>query len=136
MADLSEETIAEYQEAFALFDKDGNGHIEAKELAAVLTRREGAPRRHLLLCGVNTSVCVQATALGGFNRGFAISVLEDCCGDVSCKRHADALNLNGNYWYRVVSSPDVLRAIGVDARDALLDEAPTFWGRKQGDVER
>jgi len=104
------------------------------ELAEVLTPRDGAPRRHLLLCGVNTSVCVQATALGGFNRGFAISVVEDCCGDVSHKRHADALHLNGNYWYRVVSSADVLRAIGVDAHDAWLDEAPTFWGREVGDL--
>ena len=28
--DLTEEDVAEYQEAFQLFDKDGNGHIEAK----------------------------------------------------------------------------------------------------------
>ena len=104
------------------------------ELAEVLTRGLGAQRRHLLLCGVNTAVCVQATALGGFNRGFAISVVEDCCGDVSRKRHADALDLNGNYWYRVVSSADVLRAIGVDAHGASLGEAPTFWGREAGDV--
>ena len=43
MADLSEETISEYQEAFSLFDKDGNGHIEAKELAAVLTALGQSP---------------------------------------------------------------------------------------------
>ena len=43
MADLPEDTIAEYQEAFALFDKDGNGHIEAKELAAVLTALGQSP---------------------------------------------------------------------------------------------
>ena len=43
MADLSEDTIAEYQEAFSLFDKDGNGHIEAKELAAVLTALGQSP---------------------------------------------------------------------------------------------
>ena len=28
--DLTEDVIQEYQEAFQLFDKDGNGHIEAK----------------------------------------------------------------------------------------------------------
>ena len=37
MAALSEETVAEYQEAFQLFDKDGNGSVEAAELAEVLT---------------------------------------------------------------------------------------------------
>ena len=40
---LSEETISEYEEAFALFDKDGNGSIEAKELAAVLTALGQSP---------------------------------------------------------------------------------------------
>ncbi|KAJ2251480.1 hypothetical protein GGI13_003819, partial [Coemansia sp. RSA 455] len=33
---LTPEQIAEYQEAFALFDKDGDGSITAKELGAVL----------------------------------------------------------------------------------------------------
>jgi Ca2+-binding EF-hand superfamily protein len=28
--DLTEDVVQEYQEAFQLFDKDGNGHIEAK----------------------------------------------------------------------------------------------------------
>ena len=28
--DLTEDMVQEYQEAFALFDKDGNGSIEAK----------------------------------------------------------------------------------------------------------
>ena len=33
---LSEEQIAEYQEAFSLFDKDGDGKITAKELGTVM----------------------------------------------------------------------------------------------------
>ena len=41
--DLTEEDVAEYQEAFQLFDKDGNGHIEAKELAEVLTALGQSP---------------------------------------------------------------------------------------------
>ncbi|KAI7857375.1 calmodulin-like protein [Circinella umbellata] len=33
---LSSEQIAEYRESFALFDKDGNGTIDTKELGAVM----------------------------------------------------------------------------------------------------
>ena len=37
MADqLTEEQIAEYKEAFALFDKDGDGTVSAKELGTVM----------------------------------------------------------------------------------------------------
>ena len=37
MADqLTEEQIAEFKEAFALFDKDGDGTITTKELATVI----------------------------------------------------------------------------------------------------
>jgi calmodulin len=38
MADqLTEEQIAEFKEAFSLFDKDGNGFISAAELRHVMT---------------------------------------------------------------------------------------------------
>eukprot|EP01114_Cavostelium_apophysatum_P005865 TRINITY_DN1702_c0_g1_i3.p1 TRINITY_DN1702_c0_g1~~TRINITY_DN1702_c0_g1_i3.p1 ORF type:complete len:160 (-),score=21.65 TRINITY_DN1702_c0_g1_i3:121-564(-) len=36
MANLSEEQIAEYKEAFHLFDRDGDGKITTKELGTVL----------------------------------------------------------------------------------------------------
>jgi calmodulin len=36
MQNLDEEHIAEFKEAFALFDKDGDGSITAKELGTVM----------------------------------------------------------------------------------------------------
>ena len=33
---LTEEQIAEFKEAFSLFDKDGNGTINTKELGSVM----------------------------------------------------------------------------------------------------
>lgn len=34
--DLTEEMIAEFKEAFALFDKDGDGSITTKDLSSVM----------------------------------------------------------------------------------------------------
>ena len=36
MTDLSEEQVAEFKEAFSLFDKDGDGKITTKELGTVM----------------------------------------------------------------------------------------------------
>lgn len=43
MEDLTEDMIKEFEQAFQLFDKDGNGMIEAKELADVLNALGQSP---------------------------------------------------------------------------------------------
>ena len=63
--------------------------------------------KRLLLAGLLTSVCVQATACSAFVRGYRLELVEDCCGDRSMERHQAALLLYGNYMYKVVSSNDV-----------------------------
>lgn len=49
MADqLTEEQIAEFKEAFSLFDKDGDGTITTKELGSVKT-----PYKYLCMLAIN-----------------------------------------------------------------------------------
>jgi nicotinamidase-related amidase len=43
-------------------------------------RLEGLGRRTILLCGVETHVCVMQTALHGLRKGYRIHVLEDIVG--------------------------------------------------------
>ncbi len=51
---ISKEQVAEYKEAFALFDKDGNGKIEAAEL---LVRVPHKPSHSVPLSRVKVSGC-------------------------------------------------------------------------------
>ena len=68
--------------------------VYAKDTFSALA--EGCPARegllaggaeHLLLCGVETPICVYQTALGALRAGLAVTILSDCVG---ARREADA----------------------------------------------
>jgi nicotinamidase-related amidase len=42
---------------------------------------EGADKRFLLVSGLVTSVCVLLTAAAAAQRGYLVSLVEDCCAD-------------------------------------------------------
>ena len=44
---LTEQTIAEFREAFALFDKDGDGHVTPEELMIVLSTLGQTPSKEV-----------------------------------------------------------------------------------------
>jgi nicotinamidase-related amidase len=48
---------------------------------------EGRSLKHLILCGVETPVCVYQTAVDALRAGLAVTVLTDCVG---ARREADA----------------------------------------------
>ena len=47
------------------------------QLNAYLRQRD---IRHLLVCGLTTEVCVLTTCVSGTNRGYFMTLIEDCCG--------------------------------------------------------
>ena len=59
---------------------------------------------NVYVCGLITSVCVQATSYGLFEAGFDITLLEHCCGDRGKHRHEAALLLYKNYMYRAIDN--------------------------------
>jgi len=58
---------------------------------------------NVLLLGLITSVCVQHSAFGLFNRGFRVLVIADACADRGRARHDAALSLYGNYMYDILT---------------------------------
>ncbi len=70
------------QEAF-VFPKDKFSAFGASGLSDDL---KNAGVSHLLLAGVETSICVYLTALEALSQGKAVTVLTDC---VSCRRSSD-----------------------------------------------
>ena len=61
----------------------------------------------VLVCGLWTSVSVQHTAFGVFERGFRTLLVQDACADFSKARHEAAILLYGNYMYELVESSDL-----------------------------
>lgn len=53
-------------------------------------------RSQLVLCGMETHICVTQTALAGLREGFDVHVLADACCSREDENHALALNRLGN----------------------------------------
>ena len=79
----------------AFFGTDLDKYLKSKNIQSIL------------IAGLITSVCVQATACSAFVRGYKVDLVEDCCGDRSMERHKAALMLYDNYMYQVIGSEDV-----------------------------
>ena len=50
-------------------------------------------KSQIILCGIETHICVRQTAAALLNRGFQISVIKDCCGSRSEAEHLSGLDL-------------------------------------------
>ncbi len=61
----------------------------------------------VLVCGLWTSVSVQHTAFGVFERGLRTLLVHDACADWTKARHEAAISLYGNYMYELVESSDL-----------------------------
>jgi nicotinamidase-related amidase len=78
-----------------LFALAGRAEVHSKETFSALSQGslirqfllEGGTTQHLLLCGVETPICVYQTAVDALKIGLAVTVLSDCVG---ARREADA----------------------------------------------
>ncbi|CAD7970489.1 unnamed protein product [Amoebophrya sp. A25] len=75
------------------------------------TALDGILKRHgieqVVIAGMVTSACVQASALGAFMRGYRVMLLEDCLADRSVERHNAILDIYRDYVYETSELADV-----------------------------
>jgi ureidoacrylate peracid hydrolase len=64
----------------------------------------------LILTGVATNVCVESAARDGFMKDYYIVVVEDCTGTSSRSAHEATLDNIRNYFGRVASSAEIVKA--------------------------
>lgn len=62
---------------------------------------------HVVVCGLVTSICVQGTANGGLERGFAVGVVPECCGDHTPLRHNGTMGMYGDYMYDLMTVDEI-----------------------------
>lgn len=68
----------------------------------------------VVICGLVTSACVLMTIHGAFSRGYAPTVLEDCCGDRSQERHDAIFELYGDYFFRTATLETLDKVLATD----------------------
>ena len=50
-------------------------------------------KSQIILCGIETHICVRQTASALLNRGFQVSVIGDCCGSRMAAEHVSGLDI-------------------------------------------
>jgi nicotinamidase-related amidase len=67
--------------------------------------------KHVIITGVVTEVCVEATAKGAYFRNFYAVVVSDAVSSATPKYHNMVLELLGKRWARVVNTEEVISEI-------------------------
>ena len=96
-----------------VIDKPGKNAFYATDLNAILMQHE---IKNLLIAGVTTDVCCNATVIAANDRGYNAIVMQDCVASYSPARHIATLNTitaQGGIFGWVTESNAVLSAIAV-----------------------
>jgi biuret amidohydrolase len=96
-----------------IIDKPGKSAFFATDLEHIL-RTTG--RKHLILCGITTDVCVHTTLREANDRGFECLILSDGTGATQQEHHAAALtmtSMQGGIFGVVSDSQSVISAISL-----------------------
>ncbi|EED17074.1 troponin C, putative [Talaromyces stipitatus ATCC 10500] len=124
MADaLSEEQISRFREAFAVFDKDGNGEITAEELRDVMRSLGQNPTESELQDIVN-ELDVDHTGTIDFDEFLTMMVHKGKATDEEAELRAafDVFDQDGSGTISADEMRRVMKSIGENLTDAEIDE--------------
>ena len=65
-------------------------------------------KKQILLCGIETHICVLQTALELLREGYEVFIIEDCCSSRFEKEHQTAIQLMKQYDIKILSTEIVL----------------------------
>lgn len=66
-------------------------------------------KKHLMIAGMQTSFCVLANALSAFQRGYILSLVEDCVADDNRLVHDYVTQSYNNLIFNCISSKEILQ---------------------------
>jgi len=119
---LSEEQLAGYQDAFALVDKDGDGHISLQELDDVL-RSLGQNLTELEIKHMLDSIDVNHDGTIEFEEFVALMIRHDSGNpDDGLFEVFEMFNKDGNGAVRISDLSKVMESLGVKLTEADLRE--------------
>lgn len=76
------------QDGDTVFYRGGLGAFSATPIGELLPPPDDA---HIFIAGVSTRLVVEAAVFEFTDRGYAVSVLQDCCAAASAQAHEDAI---------------------------------------------
>jgi nicotinamidase-related amidase len=96
----------------------GLGSFANSEIGAILPAPEGVS---VFIAGVSTRLVVEAAVFELTDRGYAVTVLEDCCAAATPTAHADALKTLALF-ARVESSGDLIDRLAAGHPDRQVSD--------------
>lgn len=76
---------------------------------ALTTHLSQGGKRHLLIAGLTSDLCVFSTALGALDKGYIVSIVDDCCQAYSDPAHAFIVHHYGGFLFDTVPHDGILQ---------------------------
>ncbi|KJH85771.1 isochorismatase [Pseudomonas fluorescens] len=91
----------------------------------------------LIICGVQTDVCVLSTAFDAFALGFHIQLVSDACTTTTPAGHYSALLIMANWVYalEILTCAECLRALENRKYLSLIPERPDLFAHQPHELE-
>lgn len=100
MKPLAEETVILKHKPNSFFETNLDEELKNRKI------------EHLVLCGMRTNVCVQATTLEALTLGYKVTVVEDAVAALNTTEHQTGLKVIADNRVPLVETNELIESIG------------------------